>query len=279
MSAFILFAGPNGSGKSSVRDSIVNPVEVVIDTDRIAREINPAAPRSVDSQAGREAVRRFEQGLSEGRSMSMETTLTGHSAVMRPQRAKDAGYDVSLIYIALVSPDLNVTRVEERKRRGGHGIDRDVVRKRVGASLGNLPRALAIADRALVLDNSGHEHRRILETAAGRVTYLAERLPQWLNERMPDILAALKKAPVPAPASSPLPVAPKRSAVTGIFDALRRPEPTTAAPWAPPSVSMAERLAAFERIAAERAGKRRAAPSEPGPEPDASPRPSSGPRP
>lgn len=111
MSSFIVFAGPNGSGKSSVRDAIPNPAEVVIDPDRLAREINPADPRSVDRQAGIAAVRLFDESVAQRKSIAMETTLTGHSAVLRMQRAKDAGYEVSLIYVALEDPELNVERV------------------------------------------------------------------------------------------------------------------------------------------------------------------------
>ena len=281
MTDFIMFAGPNGSGKSSARDAIVNPVEVVIDPDRIAREINPTSPRSADNPAAREALRRFDDSIAQRKSVSMETTLTGHTAVMRLQQAKDAGYTVGLIYVALDNPELNVLRVEERVRRGGHGIAPDVVRKRVGTSLANLPRALAIADQAVVLDNSGPQHRRTMEVAAGRVTYPAEQLPKWLNDQMPDILAARKNKPTPTVESVQPVSKPKRSAVAGIFDALRRPEPGTPAPWAPPPVSMAERLATFERIAAEKARQSGPAPDGPNPEPeaDARPKPSSGPKP
>ena len=51
----------------------------------------------------------------------------------------------------------------------------------------NLPRALAIADPAIVLDNTGPSHRRVLEVDEGRITYLAEQLPGWLAGRMPVI--------------------------------------------------------------------------------------------
>lgn len=279
MTDFIMFAGPNGSGKSSARDAIANPVDVVIDPDRIAREINPEAPRSVDTPAAKEALRRFERSIAEGKSVSMETTLTGHTAVMRLQQAKDAGYTVGLIYVALDNPEMNVSRVAERVRRGGHGIAPDVVRKRVGTSQANLPRALAIVDQAVVLDNSGKQHERVMETAAGRVTYLAERLPKWLNDQMPEILTALKNRPATAPESVQPSAKPKRSAVAGIFDALRRPEPSSPAPWAPPPVPMAERLAAFERIAAERAKQSSPMPRDAEPEIGLGPRPSTGPKP
>lgn len=274
MKDFIVFAGPNGSGKSSVRDAIANPVEVIIDPDRIARGINPLDPRSVDAQAGRAAVRLFDESLAAGKSISMETTLTGHSAVQRMQRAKQAGYDVSLIYVALHDPELNVLRVAARARRGGHAIDPDTIRKRVETSLANLPRALAIADQAIVLDNSGQTHRRVLETAAQRMTYLSEQVPEWLTQRMPEIQAAFQEESLRRTAGAS-PAQPKPGALATIFDALRRPESTTPAPWAVAPIAMADRIKAFEEIEAPK----RAKPTVSGPEPEPSPRPPSGPKP
>ena len=275
MTDLIVFAGPNGSGKSSARDAVANPAEVVIDPDRIARQLNPANPRSVDAQAGRAAVRLFEESLAQRKSICMETTLTGHSAVLRMQRAKDAGYAVSLVYVALHDPELNVRRVAARVRQGGHAIDPGTIRKRVGASLANLARALAIADQAIVLDNSGQAHRRILETAAGQVTYLSEPLPRWLHGQLPAILAALAARPeLGVEAVQP---APQRRAgfASGILAVLRPPGPEAGGTIAPSSVALAERLAAFERVAAEQAKKPGAA--EPEPEPEARPKPPSGP--
>ena len=265
MSRFIVFAGPNGSGKSSVRDAIVNPAEVVIDPDRIAREINPENTESANNAAGRMAVRLFDESLAASRSISMETTLTGHSAVQRMERAKAVGYEVSLVYVALDDPELNVRRVAARVRSGGHAIDPDVVRKRVGSSLDNLPRALAIADQAIVLDNSGLTHRRVLEVADGRVTYLAESLPDWLKQLMPAIGAALLRNVVaPTPERSRPTPSRDRGLVTPLLDALRTAEPT-AAPGQPPAVPMAERIRAFEKQASADNAKQNARP-EPSPE-------------
>ena len=280
MTDLIVFAGPNGSGKSSVRDATANPAEVVIDPDRIARQLNPADPRSVDAQAGKAAVRLFEESLAQGQSICLETTLTGHSAVLRMQRAKDAGYAVSLVYVALHDPELNVRRVAARVRQGGHRIDPDTIRRRVGASLANLSRALAIADQAIVLDNSGPTHRRVLETAAGRVTYLSEPLPQWLDRQMPAILAALAAlAGRPGPqAGAARPAAQRRvGPLSNILATLRPSESDAAAPGTPLPAALAERLAAFERAAAERAKK----PGAAGPEPEleAPPKPALGPKP
>ena len=281
MTDFIVFAGPNGSGKSSVRDAIGTPVEVIIDPDRIARGINPSDPRAVDAQAGRAAVHLFDDSLAAGKSMSMETTLTGHSAVQRMQRAKHAGYDVSLIYVALHDPELNVLRVAARARRGGHArgghaIDPNTIRKRVATSLANLPRALAIADQAIVLDNSGQIHRRVMETAAQRVTYLSDEMPEWLTQRMPDIQAAFRDETLRRTLAGSS-AQPARGPLATIFDALRRPEPTMPTPWAVAPIAMADRIKAFEAIEAAKRAKPAASTAEPEPAP--SPRPSSGPKP
>ena len=269
MTDFIMFAGPNGSGKSTVRDAVTNPAEVVIDPDRIARELNPSDPKSVEGQAGREAIRRFEAALEGGRSLSMETTLTGHTAVQRLRRAKDAGYDVSLIFVALDNQELNVGRVAERVRSGGHHIPPELTRKRVAISIGNLPAALAIADQAIVLDNSGKSHRPVMEIMDQRVTFLADKLPTWLEASMPDILAKLRPAD--------LQVTKPQRAMTNIFSALRKPVATTDAPWATPAVSMIDRLATYQKRGAEAATTRLNDPDL-DPKPDIAPRPSTGPK-
>lgn len=270
MTTFIMFAGPNGSGKSTVRDTIINPVEVVIDPDKIAREIDPSDPKGAEIKAGREALRRFDEAIASGRSLSMETTLTGHSAVQRLRRAKDAGYEVSLIFVALDNQEMNVARVAERVRKGGHHIPPELTRKRVGVSSGNLPAALAIADQAIVIDNSGKSHRAVLETVDRRVTFLADKLPTWLEAAMPNIIATLQP-------SEQQPSKPQR-ALAGIFSALRKPIVTTDAPWATPATSMTDRLAAYQTHAADTVI---AKPADPPVEtkPDVEPRPSNSPKP
>lgn len=280
MTTFIVYAGPNGSGKSSVRDVIETPVEVVIDPDRIARQINPADPRSVDPEAGRAAVRLFDDTLAARQSLSMETTLSGHSALRRMERAKAAGYEVTLIYVALNDPQLNVDRVTERARQGGHFIEPETVRRRVGSSLDNLPRALAIADQSVVLDNSGPAHRRVLEVADGRLTFQAERLPRWLQNRLPAIETELRRgAAARGAADRPEAKAP-RVGLTGLLRKVQRPpDPARKLPWEPEPVCMAERVRAFEDQAAK-AREAAAKSPEPAAEPEGdAPKPRPGPRP
>jgi predicted ABC-type ATPase len=187
----IVYAGPNGSGKSSLRDILDDTSEVIIDPDRLARAVNPGQPWMDDYEAGRRAIRLFHAALAEERSISLETTLTGRTVLARLRTARAAGYDITLIYIALENAELNVQRVAQRVSRGGHAIEPSLVRRRVGGSQANLPQALALAQRAVILDNSGPAHRRLLETRERNIVFLAPNIPDWLGRRLSVIRTAL----------------------------------------------------------------------------------------
>ena len=155
--------------------------------------MDPTDPRSVDFAAGKEALRLFDRTLAEGRPLSLETTLTGRTVLGRMQAAKDLGYDVTLRYVAVNDITMNIRRVEGRAMQGGHWIEPETIRRRVAGSLGNLPAAIAIADRAVLLDNSGSSHRQVLEIERGRVLFEAPDLPRWLAGQMPRIAAELER--------------------------------------------------------------------------------------
>ena len=193
MKRLIVYAGANGAGKSSLRAGGADSVEMEIDPDSIARQINPADPRSVDFAAGKEAIRQFDQAVVAGTSLSLETTLTGRTVLLRMQAAKDAGYDVTLRYVAVANADLNLDRIEARAAKGGHWIEPDTVCRRVAGSMDNLATAIGIADRTFLLDNSGNEHHQVLKIEHGRITYEAPNPPSWLTQQMPRILAALER--------------------------------------------------------------------------------------
>lgn len=193
MKRFIVYAGANGAGKSSLRAGDGDPVEIEIDPDRIARRINPENPRSVDLAAGKEALRLFDQVISEGRSFSLETTLTGQGILARMRTAKAQGYEVELRYVGLDDVSFNIARVEARAANGGHWIDPAVVRRRVEGSLENLPAAIGIAERSVLLDNTGTAHRSVLVVERGRVIDQAVDLPPWLARQWPRIAAELQR--------------------------------------------------------------------------------------
>lgn len=128
-----LVAGANGSGKSTIARELL-PVEGVpyVNPDDIARELCPSAPETALVAAGREAFRRIGVFLDAGASFAIETTLSGLSHVRTVRRARDLGYETTLIYIFVDSPEVCIARIAARVRCGGHFIpDADVRRRYV----------------------------------------------------------------------------------------------------------------------------------------------------
>jgi predicted ABC-type ATPase len=51
------------------------------------------------------------------------------------QRAKRNGYRVYLYFVATITPDINIERVSQRVKLGGHNVDHAKIRKRYAGSL------------------------------------------------------------------------------------------------------------------------------------------------
>ena len=178
----VFYTGTNGAGKSSLRSINSFPGMKTIDPDAIARTINPDDPRSVDVQAGREAIRQFRETIAQRQSFSMETTLTGRSVLDRLKKAKEAGFTVHLYYVGLSSVELNIERVASRVAKGGHHIDEADIRRRYTESLGNLPRAMELADSGAIYSNDGLEHEEQYKFLNGVLNQVARHPVQWAQD-------------------------------------------------------------------------------------------------
>lgn len=74
--------------------------------------------------------------------------------------AKQRGYGVELVYIRLTSSALALERVAARVARGGHDVPPQDVIRRFSRSLENLPKAVNLADRVTILDNSSGNYTK-----------------------------------------------------------------------------------------------------------------------
>ncbi len=185
-----IVAGPNGSGKSTLtaffgRGRIKN----LIDPDAIARRLSPEDPTKSAIAAGREAIVQCRLLLQQRESFVVETTLSGNGTITMMRQARDAGYRISVVYIALGYPDDNIERVRTRVAEGGHDVPDADVRRRFTRSLAQAPIAAELADKALVIDNKGLRPRRVLLFRTGRVVWQAGNLPAWARE-LRDVVEA-----------------------------------------------------------------------------------------
>lgn len=179
-----VFAGPNGAGKSTLVDRHIRTRLPVVNPDDIARQIDPNhdGRPAVLLQAARLAIAARDGHLAEGRSFVLETTLTGRGELGVMRRAAAAGYRINLVYIGLDAPELSAARVAERVRSGGHAVPPRDLARRYPRSMANLPAAIAIADRALLLDNSGERARLVMSVEASRTRFVTSSPPAWARE-------------------------------------------------------------------------------------------------
>ncbi|MCP2040669.1 putative ABC-type ATPase [Neisseria sp. HSC-16F19] len=184
----IFYCGTNGAGKSTLRGFNQDSVQVVIDSDHIAARINPQAPRLADFEAGREAIRLFRFALANQIPFSMESTLSGHSIMQRMHQAKEAGFFVRLNYVAVDKVSLNITRVAERVKTGGHFIDEATIRQRFETSRQNLLQVVPLCDEVFVYDNSAAQPQLIFCLQAQQLFGLTTHWPLWCETLRQDLL-------------------------------------------------------------------------------------------
>ena len=111
-----IIAGCNGAGKTTASLTILPDIlncKEFVNADNIAAGISPFNVEGVAIEAGRIMLHRIDELLSLGVDFAIETTLATRSYVGLVHRAKGMGYNVSLIYIWLNSPELALQRVAE----------------------------------------------------------------------------------------------------------------------------------------------------------------------
>ena len=179
-------AGPNGSGKTTLtmRHMRRFPTNIsVINPDEIAKGIDPAQMDSpgVALQAGEIALRQQRDLLASRQSFLIETTFSGNHELRLISKAKQSGYKVNLIYIALRDATRNISRVASRVAAGGHNIPTADIIRRHGRSLRNAPRGLFMADRSFVVDNSRKRHQLLFTRKHGLIQFVTpeEQQPEW----------------------------------------------------------------------------------------------------
>lgn len=193
-------AGPNGAGKTTLvtqrlADRAIEAEFEVINPDVIAQGLPRIDGRLDERRAGEDAIRRRNELIDRRESLAIETTLSGHSALRFMRRARDAGFKVNLVYVGIRSPELSFDRVRSRVADGGHHVPTEALVRRHPDSLSKLPRALELADRAYVLDNSSRRRKLLMILEGDRLRFLVPDAPQWFKDAVPGEMRRWPKRP------------------------------------------------------------------------------------
>lgn len=107
------------------------------------------------------------------------------------KQAQSIGYRTYLYYVATDDPDINISRVKNRVRLGGHDVPANKITERYYRSLELLLGAIRYTDRAYIFDNSGEGSDKSLlaEVTDGTVLELkTDETPAWFISAVLDKL-------------------------------------------------------------------------------------------
>ena len=124
--------------------------------------------------------------LAQRATFTFETVMSHPSKVDLLAHAQAAGYRTYLYFVATDDPAINISRVRNRVKLGGHSVPEDRIEKRYHRSLALLLDAIRYTNRAYIFDNSGdnadQKHSWLAEVTDGRTLELkTDRIPSWFN--------------------------------------------------------------------------------------------------
>jgi predicted ABC-type ATPase len=184
---FWLIAGANGSGKTTVASKPefrgILAVEEMLNPDEITREIQLRHPRLDIDHANRHAADetevRVKLAILQRRSFAVETVLSTLKYLLYALRAQAMGYVVSMVYVAVRTPDVAVQRVAFRVQAGGHDVPVEKIRSRWVRSHEILGAFVPHLDSLFVFDNTEENAELVARKTKSRVEILAPgRLPK-----------------------------------------------------------------------------------------------------
>lgn len=194
MPRVVLFAGPNGSGKSTLTRQIRTRrpdliPERYVNADEIARTLDVDDGEGAAQKAASDLREEYRR---QGVDFAFETVFSHPSKLLEMQALRAAGYTVILYFVTTGDAAVNVARVAERVKTGGHDVPVDKIPTRYQRVMELLPHIVEEADEADVYDNSPQdtsEPRLVLRKARGRIRvvdppeYLERALVVPLRER------------------------------------------------------------------------------------------------
>ena len=91
------------------------------------------------------------------------------------------------MYVLTADPQINVSRVVQRVKNGGHDVPKDKIISRYYKSLNNLSKIIQIADVMWVVDNSTEKAELIIYSKENRISINETSL--WNIERIKELIS------------------------------------------------------------------------------------------
>ena len=177
MPKLYIISGCNGSGKTTASYTLLPDLlncREFVNSDEFAKSFSPFDPGAASVTASRYMLMKINYLLERRADFAVETTLATRSLLKIVQQAQSQGYEVTVLYLWLNSPELAIQRVHSRVESGGHNIPDAVVRRRYVMGLQYLFDVyIPVIDRWVLADNSKPPFQVVAEGTRG-VQYIKD---------------------------------------------------------------------------------------------------------
>lgn len=157
----VCLAGPNGSGKSTLASRLKGLTTAWLDPDEIAASVPLRGLMTFEkaSQLAFAKARNARANLAkEGKSFGFETVFSHPSNADFLKALTMIGYRVHLYYVCTSDPSINVQRVANRVKLGGHSVPTKKIEERWHRSQQVLRGCVRDIERIVFFDNSRRDH-------------------------------------------------------------------------------------------------------------------------
>ena len=158
MPKLYIISGCNGSGKTTASYTLLPDLlncREFVNSDEFAKSFSPFDPGAASVTASRYMLMKINYLLDRKSDFAIETTLATRSLLQIVLQAKRLGYECTVLYFWLNSPELAIERVKDRVASGGHNIPDAVIRRRYVMGLQYLFDVyVPVIDRWILADNS-----------------------------------------------------------------------------------------------------------------------------
>jgi predicted ABC-type ATPase len=209
MPVLYIITGSNGAGKSSVGPDYI-PGHLrgsIFDGDKLFMQkrsefwVNGIKSHKECKKLAAEFVEKtfdnlVEASLQTNADFAYEGHFTNDATWGIPQRFKDAGYNIHLIFFGLIDTALSETRVVARAKEGGHYVDPLTISNNFYGNLEKLDKYFHMFHSVTIIDTSSIEHigLAVIESGDCTAAVLVDELPHWFSSnllRITSLIAAM----------------------------------------------------------------------------------------
>lgn len=120
--------------------------------------------------------------ISKKESFSFETVFSHPAKLDLISLAKQNNYKVYLYFIGTETPLMNLERVRDRVKKGGHPVAAEKIEKRYFLTMNLLIDMIKKVDETYLWDNSGIEHKYLGNIKNGFLELQQSTIPAWIDK-------------------------------------------------------------------------------------------------